>query len=362
MKRKFIVAEKRYVLCDEAGNPITDKVFRNYKENDYFTAVQIGNKWGFVNENGELTIPAIYDYVKFIYNKAIVEANGICTIFDKDCKKIKVLNENNEEIIISEIIEHNFVNDFYFLFKTSDEKWGLCNLDFKPIVYPNYTNIIHNARYLSFSGKKGYIIFYSNEDHKICAYSFDANKSYEYHNCDISTNWLEYEKQSIDTINKYTFIVYKVYTLEDEGNAYLYYDEYIDSFNLVKVPTLNEQDVDIIDLDMTIIFKKDEDLYNKDYDIYNIYVFEYEDKELNCRKIEFPFDTNEIFVRNAYIPFANGRGGRHNDCPYMIIKDANGPCYVVDTLNQFEVKAKLNKFWSAYFFMRFGKHFHKVEF
>jgi hypothetical protein len=94
----------------------------NSSENDLFSngllAVEIDDKWGYVNKKGEVVIQALYDNAAAFHdNKAVVLINDKMQLIDTDGKNL--LSKSYDRLyrdVLSNTIIYN-----------SDDKWGLMN-------------------------------------------------------------------------------------------------------------------------------------------------------------------------------------------------------------------------------------------
>ena len=63
----FVKTDDKYALIDTCGKEITPPIFDEYEPIDLFenglNAVRTGDKWGFIDKNGQWVIPAQYDHV-----------------------------------------------------------------------------------------------------------------------------------------------------------------------------------------------------------------------------------------------------------------------------------------------------------
>ncbi len=122
------IQDFRYINYD-FKNEWSDILFKKPMEfTQYFAPVKLDSKWGFVNKQGEITVPIIYDEVySYKYGYALVQTNGKwkfidrfgVTTFDTDFDEI---NGNYE----------------WFTPVRVEDKWGYITRNGKSGIFPKY--------------------------------------------------------------------------------------------------------------------------------------------------------------------------------------------------------------------------------
>lgn len=90
--RAFVEDADKVYMVDEEGNKVGKEEFDDAKlflQADSYAAIKIGNKWGFVDKNGKITIePQFTDARSFSNGFAAVEQNGFWGFIDKSGKMV----------------------------------------------------------------------------------------------------------------------------------------------------------------------------------------------------------------------------------------------------------------------------------
>lgn len=115
MNTKGLKVQKRDVLTDSNGNAITKEYFEQIIIKDHFIIFKEGEKYGFLNKDGQRICEAKYRYVECIDDKAVV----------LDGSKYGIINSKMEELLplkyeliciqtIDYVWDDNYCDDIYY--------------------------------------------------------------------------------------------------------------------------------------------------------------------------------------------------------------------------------------------------------
>lgn len=118
--------------------------------NDGFAAVNLNNRWGFINTNDSVIIPTVYDWVSSfgefgLKNIAIVKNNiQPYRVPTNMGGKMGFINKNGE--LITPMDFKNFKTSFKGIMPITnqDDKWGLISIMAEEIIPCEYDSIFYN--------------------------------------------------------------------------------------------------------------------------------------------------------------------------------------------------------------------------
>jgi hypothetical protein len=161
---------EKFALFDIKGNQITDFVYDRLrgKYHQNLIAFSIKDKWGYINEKGEVIIKPLYDYANSF------DENHARVVLDKKDYLINKKGEKFTGLLVDQIssYQYSFNNDHKLLdlnskmyYVKKDNKIGLVNDKLQVIVEPNYdeiSNFNEGYAYVKKDNKYGYINIQGN--------------------------------------------------------------------------------------------------------------------------------------------------------------------------------------------------------
>lgn len=197
-------------------------------------------KWGYMNENGEMIIPAIYDDAKMFHHSLFANVSKNGKIFQID-KKGSVVND--EEINIVFRIRNND-NGYYIFLKPGSLKYGLMDAQTASIILNNDFDAIdaigNNLVYVFKNGQKGVFnvetrAFYKTKFDHFHYNVFTKNITFN----DSSSFWITDEK--LNLLNKIDATeqvkITNKYLIFSKGNIQLITDT---DGNILKIDSVNQ--------------------------------------------------------------------------------------------------------------------------
>ncbi len=154
-KIKVALGGKKDYLFE--GKPFFNLAYEDvnyFQKYDLFSYKQ-GKKWGLINGQKQILLPAMYDKLHFIDNKTfMVQSKG----------KWGVVNQRNQILIPVEFTDFDFRKDGNFFFASKKDKWGIVSLkegvllDAKyddVTVMPDGNFLVKNKNKLGIMGRSG---------------------------------------------------------------------------------------------------------------------------------------------------------------------------------------------------------------
>ncbi|MDY0139767.1 MAG: WG repeat-containing protein [Candidatus Izemoplasmatales bacterium] len=255
-------------------------------------AVELDDKWGYVDENGDVAIELVYDNAGAFYGKsAIVELNNEMKLINN--KGENLLDKSYEKLFRDE----NTGNIFYF----SNERWGLMDETGEILTDALYeeVNEFQDSRALVMSGDKyGFI---DQKGKNVVSLKYDDGRTFSNGLASVKNNekWGYIDEDGEIVID---FFYDTAYSFDEYGNAIVKIDE---------VYSLIDKDNNKIISNVDKI-KGEGPLYAvENDDVYTIY--NQEGERINNLTFEYVWYTEDYIV--------NAEDDEENDMVYLFDED-----------------------------------------